>query len=116
AAAFALALLGGADEPSQTGPAQAPVIAPPAMHVEPSPVASQQATFGPSTYLIRYDRWTAEDERGFGEFVAAIGTTACHTVNDCLHSAGNPFRASDPEGMYFASDCADLPYVLRAYY
>ena len=75
-----------------------------------------QAAYSSSTYLIRYDRWTDEDERGYGEFIAGIGRAACHSVNECLHSAGNPFRASDPEGVYFQSDCADLPYVLRAYY
>src|SRR5690348_12098702 len=72
--------------------------------------------YNASTYLIRYDRWTEADERGFGEFVTGLGEANCRTVNDCLHSPGNPFRASDPPGIYFRSDCADLPYVLRAYY
>ena len=67
-------------------------------------------------YVVRYDRWTAQDERGFGEFITAIGESQCHTVNDCLHGGDNPFRASDPPGVHFESDCADLPYVLRAYY
>ncbi|MCX7280649.1 MAG: hypothetical protein NTX21_03625 [Alphaproteobacteria bacterium] len=34
----------------------------------------------------------------------------------CLRNPANPFRASDPEGVRFESDCADLPYVLRFYY
>ena len=126
-AAFAAALLGAADELPENPQAQVtqrPVItpapaqqtvAPPALQ---QPLAPQAVTMGfsPSVYLIRYDRWTPADERGFGEFVTSLGETNCHTVNDCLHSAGNPFRASDPEGIYFRSDCADLPYVLRAYY
>ncbi|HEY0107013.1 MAG TPA: hypothetical protein VGB91_13090 [Rhizomicrobium sp.] len=69
-----------------------------------------------SLYQVRYDRWTAADERGFGEFVTAIGESDCRTVDQCLHGPGNPFRATDPEGIYFRSDCADLPYVLRFYY
>ncbi len=69
-----------------------------------------------SLYIVRFDRWTDADERGFGEFVTSIGESDCATVDRCLHGIGNPFRASDPIGIYFRSDCADLPYVLRFYY
>ena len=69
-----------------------------------------------SLYVVRFDHWTAADERGFGEFLTSIGDSDCRTVDQCLHGPGNPFRASDPEGIYFRSDCADLPYVLRFYY
>ena len=69
-----------------------------------------------SLYVIRYDRWSDADERGYGEFVQAIGESACATLDSCLHSAANPFRASDPPDHKFESDCADLPYVLRFYY
>lgn len=69
-----------------------------------------------SLYFVRYDHWTQEDERGFGEFLTSIGDSDCRTVDQCLHGAGNPFRATDPDGIYFRSDCADLPYVLRFYY
>src|ERR1700712_2434532 len=65
---------------------------------------------------IRAETWTAADERGYGEFIAAIGQSNCRTVDGCLRNAANPFRASDPEGVRFQSDCADLPYVLRFYY
>ena len=37
-------------------------------------------------------------------------------MDGCLRNAANPFRASDPEGVRFESDCADLPHVLRFYY
>lgn len=74
------------------------------------------AGFNPGTYLIRYDRWTDADERGFGEFLRGIGESDCRTVNGCLHASANPFRASDPEGIFFRADCADLAYDLRAYY
>lgn len=69
-----------------------------------------------SMYLIRFDHWTDEDERAFGEFIAGIGNSSCTTVDACLHDPGNPFRASDAPGVYFRSDCANLPYVLRAYF
>jgi hypothetical protein len=65
---------------------------------------------------IRSETWTQADERGYGEFITAIGESGCRTVDGCLHSAANPFRASDPPGVTFRSDCADLPYFLRFYY
>ena len=69
------------------------------------------------TYVrIQADRWTTADERGYGEFITAIGESGCRSVDACLKSPANPFRASDPAGTTFESDCADLPYVLRFYY
>src|SRR3954467_2549854 len=65
---------------------------------------------------IRSEAWTQADERGYGEFIAAIGQSNCRTVDGCLRNAANPFRASDPEDVRFESDCADLPYFLRFYY
>jgi hypothetical protein len=76
-----------------------------------------QARVEPDTLVrIRAETWTAADERGYGEFIAGIGQSNCRTVDSCLRNAANPFRASDPEGVRFQSDCADLPYVLRFYY
>jgi hypothetical protein len=67
-------------------------------------------------YVVRQDHWTEADERGYGEFISSIGESNCRTVDQCLRGPGNPFRASDPDGLRFKSDCADLPYYLRAYY
>jgi hypothetical protein len=78
---------------------------------------AQEADISSSlTYVVRHDRWTDADERGYGEFIASIGNSNCRTVDACLRGPGNPFRASDPQGLRFRSDCADLPYYLRAYY
>ena len=62
--------------------------------------------------------WTDQDERAFEEFVERIGESDCRTVHECLASAkSNPlYRASNPPGMHFNADCADLPYLLRAYF
>lgn len=62
--------------------------------------------------------WTERDEKGYEEFVARIGESGCRNVHACLTSAAsNPlYRASNPPGMHFYADCADLPYMLRAYY
>ena len=62
--------------------------------------------------------WTERDEKGYEEFVARIGESGCRNMHACLTSAAsNPlYRASNPPGMHFYADCADLPYMLRAYY
>ncbi len=74
------------------------------------------AAQGSALYVVRYDHWSDDDERGYRDFVAALGADNCTTVDTCLHSAANPFRASDPPGTVFESDCADFPYVIRFYY
>jgi hypothetical protein len=62
--------------------------------------------------------WTEQDERAYEEFVARIGDSDCKTVHECLTDArANPlYRASNPADMRFYADCADLPYLLRAYF
>jgi len=67
-------------------------------------------------YVVRYDRWSDDDERGYREFIQALGESDCNTLDSCLHSDANPFHASDLPDHKFVSDCSDLPYVLRFYY
>jgi formylglycine-generating enzyme required for sulfatase activity len=67
-------------------------------------------------YIIRFDHWSDADERDYSEFIQAIGDSGCMTTDACLHGPWNPFRASDPDDVRFYSDCAQLPYVLRAYF
>jgi hypothetical protein len=67
-------------------------------------------------YSVRYDHWSADDERGYTDFIKAIGESTCATVNECFHDPANPFRASDNPKMNYWSDCAELPYMLRFYY
>ncbi len=58
--------------------------------------------------------WSAEDENGYSEFVQLIGRSTCTSLESCLAVSANPyFSQSDPE---FTGDCADMAYVLRAYY
>ncbi len=87
----------------------------PALAVPPEAMSASRQTAS-DLYVVRYDHWTPADERDFGEFITAIGESQCHTVNNCLRGKFNPFRASDSPDVEFESDCADLPYVLRAYY
>ena len=68
------------------------------------------------TYAVRFDHWSADDDRGYIDFIRALGESSCATVDECLHDKANPFRASDKPGIVFSSDCAELPYILRFYY
>src|SRR6516164_5584239 len=80
-----------------------------------SPAAAKT---GPNSgsYVIRFDHWSDSDERDYSEFIQAIGDSGCTTVDACLHGPWNPFRASDSDSVRFYSDCAQFPYVLRAYF
>ena len=62
--------------------------------------------------------WTDADEKGFEAFVRRIGESDCGSMHECLTSPqSNPaFHATNPPGMHFFADCADLPYMLRTYY
>ncbi len=58
--------------------------------------------------------WTEADEAGYAAFVQAIGRSDCSSLDACLKSEANPYRSSvDPN---LPGDCADMAYVLRAYY
>ena len=72
-----------------------------------------------SMVIVRYDHWTDAAEASALRrrvYHRPLAISGCRTVNTCLHNPANPFRASDPDGIEFRSDCADLPSVLRAYY
>lgn len=58
--------------------------------------------------------WEAKDEAGYAAFVQAIGRSDCGSLQACLKSEANPYRSRvDPP---LPGDCADMAYVLRAYY
>jgi hypothetical protein len=67
-------------------------------------------------YALKSDRWSETDEREYGTFIAGLGESGCATVDKCLHDPRNPYRSTDPPGIVFAADCADLPYYLRFYF
>ncbi|MBO9665901.1 MAG: hypothetical protein J7501_03735 [Bdellovibrio sp.] len=64
--------------------------------------------------------WTENDESNFGDFIARLGAAVerrqCGTVDTCFKSGANPYYSSDPKGLRYYSDCADLPYYLRSYF
>jgi len=71
-------------------------------------------------WKIMRTQWTEADEANFGRFVARLGAAverrACGSVSSCMKSGANPYIQSDPVGLRYYSDCADLPYYLRSYF
>ncbi len=82
--------------------------------VGPSSTMEAQAA-GAEPWRITKEVWSEADERGYSEFVEAIGKADCWNVDDCLESTSNPYRHR--HGYFsFRADCADFPYLLRGYY
>ena len=107
----------GAEQPEAAGPEAQPAgsqTSPP----QPGSDAGPAKTAAAWQWRILRTAWTERDEKGYEEFVQRIGESGCRTMHACLTSAAsNPlYRASNPAGMHFYADCADLPYMLRAYY
>jgi hypothetical protein len=75
----------------------------------PSADASQR-------WSVQRDAWTAADETGYSAFVRALGRSRCDTPSDCINSPDNPLRDPSDPWLDFNADCADLAYMLRAYY
>ncbi|WP_413942920.1 hypothetical protein [Bdellovibrio sp. HCB-162] len=79
-----------------------------------------QAQSAATQWRITQPTWTDLHERQFGEFVTRIGEAVekrqCWKVDNCLKSSANPYFNSDPAGLKYFADCADLPYYLRAYF
>ena len=65
-------------------------------------------------WKVYKESWTQADEAGYSKFVQGIGRSDCISLESCLKSEANPYRSDvDPS---LPGDCADMAYVLRAYY
>ncbi len=82
-------------------------------HAQWSPYASRD-------WRVTKTQWSTQDEDGYANFIARIGAAVenrqCDTVKGCLTSNANPYYSSDPSGLAYYADCADLPYFLRSYF
>ncbi|MEL7491647.1 MAG: hypothetical protein AAGJ73_13085 [Pseudomonadota bacterium] len=67
-----------------------------------------------SAWRIVKTAWDDTDEAGYSAFVQAIGKSGCTTLGECLSGAANPYRDTDKRR--YSGDCADMAYILRAYY
>jgi hypothetical protein len=86
---------------------------------EPTPqeiLTASGKNYPAAPYVLKSDHWSETDEKEYAAFIAELGESGCATVNKCLHDPRNPFRGSDPPGLVFGADCADLPYYLRFYF
>jgi len=77
-------------------------------------LAGGQASAG--AWRIVKDHWSEADEKGFGQFVQALGETNCSSSESCLRNPANPYRNTDQHFLDIDVDCAKLPYLLRSYY
>lgn len=74
-------------------------------------------------WKIKNSTWNSSDEIKFQSFIHTLGLARkkniCTTLDQCLKSPiANPMYADkNPDGLSnIYSDCADLPFVLRAYF
>ena len=66
------------------------------------------------SWVVYKNHWGPEDEAGYGAFVQRIGRSDCGSLESCLTSDANPYRS--PNDPLLRGDCADMAYILRAYY
>jgi len=78
-------------------------------------VGMSAAAHADARWRITKERWSESDEKAWQDFVAALGATDCWTFDECIKSPANPYRHTDPKTRFYV-DCADMPYVLRAYF
>lgn len=74
-------------------------------------------------WKIKNDSWNDSFELSYQNFIHTLGMArkngACHTTDECLRSPiANPiyFSMNPSRLQNIFSDCADLPFVLRAYF
>jgi peptidoglycan/xylan/chitin deacetylase (PgdA/CDA1 family) len=73
-------------------------------------------------WRITKSEWGEEEEKNFSEFVTHIGNARekniCNSVDSCLKSKlANPkYYLKNPRNFKIYSDCADLPFILKAYF
>lgn len=82
--------------------------------------STQEASAQSTNWKVTKTTWSSQDELKWQEFVRGIGEQVekrnCYKVGTCLKLAANPYVNSDPVGFSLRSDCADFPYVMRAYF
>lgn len=75
------------------------------------------------TWQVKNLTWTKSYEKSYEEFITSIGKAkqagVCHTTAACIKSPiANPqyYNLNPAQLQDVFSDCADLPYILRAYF
>lgn len=61
--------------------------------------------------------WTEDEEDRYSDWIAKIGSKQWRSTNHAIRDPEfNPLFTPEDRDLSFYADCADLPYVLRAYY
>lgn len=82
-----------------------------------SPLETKSLIWG-----IRHLEWTPQNEKLYQEFITSLGegkeAKLCQTTFQCIQNpkVNKLYAKLNPKDFKFFSDCADLPYVLRAYF
>lgn len=67
-------------------------------------------------WALNATRWTEQDEQVYGDFVARLGESGHPNLNRFIRdSRQNPLYGSEDQKFNLSPDCADFPYLVRAY-
>lgn len=85
------------------------------------PYLQMVSAANPLAWKMKKAKWSEQDEADFGAFIQRIGLAAethkCNNFVSCLTNPEiNPLVKSDPQGLRYFADCADVPYWLRIYF
>lgn len=71
--------------------------------------------FGAAWNIVS-NHWTDKDEKVYEDFCAAIGRSKHNNLNKFIKDpSANPLYGEEDKRINLYPDCADLPYVIRAY-
>lgn len=69
-----------------------------------------------AAWVLSGTRWTEKDEKIYQQFVAAMGHSKYGNLNRFIRDPqANPLFGEEDKKFNLSPDCADLPYLLRAY-
>ncbi len=76
----------------------------------------QAAVLFPAAWKTSSTSWNTEDEQAYQGLVKALGESGYRNFNGFIRDpAANPLHSEEDRELRFSADCADLPYLLRAY-
>ncbi len=69
-----------------------------------------------SAWKLSRNLWSEEDERVYGDFVEKLCDSKHSNLNRFIRDAkANPLYGAEDKNFNLSPDCADLPYLIRAY-
>jgi hypothetical protein len=69
-----------------------------------------------AAWALRANRWSAQDEKVYQDFVARLGESKYTNLNRFIRDPkSNPLYGEEDKTFNMYNDCADMPYLIRAY-